>query len=221
MAKLYGQVGLIAPKGHSLLSTTDGVRPVVTPVRQLAINDLVSNYAPGSVAVGTKLDIFNGNAVDTTTGAPFASAPDYKLVNGNSTSDWTLNGNSTLQLTWQPAVNDLRHPSGYIVTLYVVDGGTSSTSLQAMAEFRTGHLGGIGELQTLNLPNLASILASRWDESPTNDSRYAFAVKVRNVWMEGTEGAAGHSFDMGKEPWATRFPMAFADVISGVFVARF
>ncbi len=223
VAKLYGQVGLIAPKGHSLLSTTDGVRPVVTPVRQLAINDLQSNYAPGSVAIGTKLDIFNGNAENNTTGAPFGSAPDYKLVDGNSTgtNDWTLNGNSTLQLTWQPAVNDLRHPSGYIVTLYYVGGSSSSTSLMTLAEYRTGHLGGIGELQTLNLPNLASIYGSRFNTQPSNGSFHSFAVKVRNVWMEGTEGAAGHSFDMGKEPWGTRFPMAFADVISGVFVGRF
>lgn len=197
---------------------------MVTPVRQLAINDLKSNYAPGSVSVGTKLDIFNGNAINPTTGAPFASAPDYKLFNGNSTSDWTLNGNSTLQLTWQPAVNDLRHPSGYIVTFYEVQNGSTQTDLVTLAEFRTGHLGGIGELQTLNLPNLSSMLTARkgyYGGTPVPSDHYSFVVKVRNVWMEGTEGAAGHSFDMGKEPWATRFPMAFADVVSGVFVARF
>jgi hypothetical protein len=39
--------------------------------------------------------------------------------------------------------------------------------------------------------------------------------------MEGTEGAAGHSFDMGKEPFGTRFPMAYADVVSGVFGVQY
>lgn len=222
--KVYGQIGLIAPAKHTLLTN---IKPVVTPVRQLALHDLRNNRADGGLDIGTQLDIFNGNAVDPVTGAPSALAPDYKLVNGNATADWTLNGYSNLQLTFQPAVNDLRHPSGYIVTVYHVDAdnnisGTADldTYAEPIAEFRMGHIGGIGASQTLNMPDLSSLTRARFG-LPANGTRRFYAIKVRNVWMEGTEGAAGHSFDMGKEPWATRFPTAYADCISGVFVGRF
>ncbi|MFN8010234.1 MAG: hypothetical protein U0P81_02405 [Holophagaceae bacterium] len=215
--KLYGQIGVIAPKGHSLL--TGDLKPVVTPVRQLYINDFVTNYADGNPAgnPGTMLDIFNGNARNILSGAPAPTVPSYKVMDGNGTGpfDWTLNGHSSVQLSWQPAVNDLRHPSGYIVTFYRVFPGF----LQVMREVRMAHTGGIGARQVLNLPSFSFMDAS----GPYNPGAgtAAYLVKVRNVWMEGTEGAAGHSFDMGKAPFAQRFPMAYADVISGVFVVRY
>ena len=168
----------------------------------------------GTTAIGTKLDIFNGNAETLATGAPSAGSPSYKLANGNSTAHYKLNGYSNLQLSWQPAVNDLRHPSGYVVTVYRVVAGTF---VEILHEYRMGHIGGIGAIQTLNLPPMRTIDFSA--NAPATDA--AYAVKVRNVWMEGTEGAAGHSFDMGKEPWATRFPTAYADCVSGTFVVAY
>jgi hypothetical protein len=84
-----------------------------------------------------------------------------------------------------------------------------------------GHLGGIGALQTLNLPNMRALGVSSALGAPGAGQVRYYVVKVRNVWMEGTEGAAGHSFDLGKEPWAKRFPMAYADVISGVFGVQY
>jgi hypothetical protein len=222
VAKILGQIGVVAPAGHTLLNNgTDGVKPVVTPVRQLAINDFESNHAHGSERIGLKLDVFNGNAVVPATGAPATGAPDYRLANNNGVANWLLNGYSNIQVSFQPAVNDLRHPSGYIVTLYEVGPNGPATSILAMQEYRMGHLGGIGALQTLNLPNFISqARASIFGIPAAGQVRY-YIVKVRNVWMEGTEGAAGHSFDMGKEPWATRFPSAYADTISGVFGVQY
>jgi hypothetical protein len=216
--KLYGQIGVIAPKGHSLL--TGDLKPVVTPVRQLYINDLRTNFADGNPAgnPGTVLDIFNGNARNVATGAPAPTAPSYKVFDGNGTgpADWTLNGHSNIQLSWQPAVNDLRHPSGYIVTFYnVFPGGF----LQVMREVRVGHTGGIGARQVLNLPSFSFMDANGPFLPGTGTETYL--VKVRNVWMEGSEGAGKHSFDMGKAPFARRFPMAYADLISGVFVVSY
>lgn len=219
--KVYLEQGVVAPKGHILLSSAGGIKPVVTPVRQLAINDLNLNLADGSLEIGTKLDIFNGNAVNATTGAPAVFAPDYRLYTGNGSTDWTLNGYSNQQITFQPAVNDQRHPSGYIVTIYrvsVVAGTPNRTVALPIAEYTMGHLGGIGALQTLNLPPFVSLNNTT---PPANNTTAFYAVNVRNVWMEGTEGAAGHSLDMGKEPHANRFPKAWADCFSGVFVVRY
>ena len=224
VAKILGQIGLVAPAGHILLNNGgQGIKPVVTPVRQLAINDLRSNVANGNLQVGLKLDIFNGNAVVPATGAPATGAPDYRLANGNGVATWLLNGYSNTQVTFQPAVNDLRHPSGYTVSLYEVIGNPAPTltSIIQIQEFRMGHLGGIGALQTLNLPNFIAMGRSSAIGAPAPGSVRYYMVKVRNTWMEGTEGAAGHSFDLGKEPWATRFPMAYADVVSGVFGVQY
>ncbi|MBK8725106.1 MAG: hypothetical protein IPL96_03375 [Holophagaceae bacterium] len=221
------QLGLIAPKGHTLLSD---LKPVVTPVRQLYINDLVTNFADGNPAgnVGTMLDIFNGNAVDPFTGAPALTAPSYKVADGNFTGsgDYTLNGYSSVQLSWQPAVNDLRQPSGYIVTIYNAFDVSWSWPLR---EIRVGHLGGIGARQVLNLPPFAVMANDIFQPALMNGgspgARLSYAIKVRNVWMEGSEGAGApggaHSFDMGKAPFAQRFPMAYADVLSGVFIVRY
>jgi hypothetical protein len=219
--KLYAQIGVIAPRGHILLADgTNGVRPVVTPVRQLQINDLRLNFADGNPAGnrGTALDIFNGNARNMATGAPAPGAPNYKLFDGNGTGfgDFTINGFSSVQITWQPAVNDLRHPSGYVVEIFKV---LFPGFVQGVREIRMGHVGGIGAKQVMQLQPFAYIDLS----GPRNpgDGTFPYFIRVRNVWMEGTEGAAGHSFDMGKEPFATRFPMAYADVVSGVFIVRY
>ena len=141
--------------------------------------------------------------------------------------DHTLNGFSTLQVSWQPAVNDLRHPSGYILTIYKVD---NDSEIEIHREIRMGHIGGIGARQVINLPPMATIEEDGDQGAGPNGEilpgfilpqNGAYLIKVRNVWMEGTDGAAGHSFDMGKAPFAQRFPMAYADVISGVFIVRY
>ncbi|MBK8724618.1 MAG: hypothetical protein IPL96_00845 [Holophagaceae bacterium] len=225
------QIGLIAPKGHDLLtgSTGGSLKPVVTPVRQLYINDLVTNYADGNPAgnIGTMLDIFNGNAVNGISGAPALTAPSYKVADGNFTGsgDFTINGYSSVQLSWQPAVNDLRQPSGYIVTIYNAATPIFGVPLR---EVRVGHTGGIGARQVLNLPPFSvmeQFLQPGLMEGSLPGLRAPYVIKVRNVWMEGSEGAGApggaHSFDMGKAPFATRFPMAYADVLSGVFIVRF
>ncbi len=222
------QIGLIAPKGHDLLNNgSQGVKPVVTPVRQLAINDLVTNFADGNASgnVGTKLDIFNGNSVNFFTGDPAITAPSYKLANGNATpaTDHTLNGFSNVQISWQPAVNDLRHPSGYIITIYAHDFGGILNDFNfttPIREIRVGHLGGIGAKQTLVLPPFAVMDTIDGIIAPGFGPAWYY-VKVRNVWMEGSEGAAGHSFDMGKAPFAVRYPMAYADVLSGTFTVAY
>jgi hypothetical protein len=227
------QIGLIAPKGHDLLNNGgQGVKPVVTPVRQLAINDMVTNFADGNPAgnVGTKLDIFNGDTYNLFTGAPYFTAPSYKLADGNATgaADFTLNGFSNVQLTWQPAVNDLRQPSGYIITIYSHDFGGIYNDFNystPIREIRVGHLGGIGAKQTLVLPPFA--VMDTWLHGiigglvPPGFGPWWYYVKVRNVWMEGNEGAAGHSFDMGKAPFAVRYPMAYADTLSGTFTVSY
>jgi hypothetical protein len=213
--KVVLSTGIIAPKGNTLL--TNAI-PVVTPVRQLAINDMKINTATGTTAIGTKLDIFNGTVDPATAnglnfGAPQGGIPSYKLVDGNGLgSDNRLHGDSNIQITWQPGVNDLRNPSGYIVTLYF---GNGSASFLPMQTVYLGHKGGIGAIQTLNLPSLRSLfpLASA--------GNVPFAVKVRNVWMNGNEGPDSKGFDMAKEPFAMRYPMAWADCLSGVFVVNY
>jgi hypothetical protein len=226
LAKVNLQIGLVAPVGHSLLTDPSGVRPVVTPVRQLAINDFLIDEAHDSGThlgtVGTKLDIFNGNAVNAATGAPAATAPSYKLVSNNGIADHTLSGDSNIQISFQPMVNDLRHPSGYVISIYnvtTVAGYTAAarTNIQQIREIRCGHIGGIGALQTINLPSFRVM-----DPNATGaQTQRSYVVKVRNVWMEGTEGVANHSFDLGKEPFGVRLPMAYADVLSGTFVVDF
>ena len=93
-----------------------------------------------------------------------------------------------------------------------------------LREVRVGHTGGIGARQVLNLPPFS--VMEQFAQPMLKDGLLPgavahYVVKVRNVWMEGSEGAAGHSFDMGKAPFAQRFPMAYADVLSGVFAVRF
>ncbi|MBL0312461.1 MAG: hypothetical protein IPP78_07025 [Holophagaceae bacterium] len=214
--KVVLSTGIIAPKGDALLNNAI---PVVTPVRQLAINDMKINTATGTTAIGTKLDIFNGTADPATAnglnfGTPQGGIPSYKLVDGNSLgSDNRLHGDSNIQITWQPGVNDLRNPSGYIVTLYVPNNGLTLQYLPIQTIYM-GHKGGIGAIQTLNLPSFRAML-------PTfGTGSHPFAVKVRNVWMNGNEGPDTKGFDMAKEPFATRYPMAWADCLSGVFVVN-
>jgi hypothetical protein len=220
VAKVAHSAGLVAPKGHALLADAAGVRPVVSPVRNLQIQDLKTNFAPGTVTPGTRLDIFTGTAGDLATGNPPAGQPSYKLLDGNSTGngDHRLLADSNLQLLFQPSASDPRHPSGYIVTLYQVTSsgaGPATTQLSVLREFRMGHEGGRGAQQTLNLPSLHSI-------APANSGlNLAFAVKVRTLWIEGDDGAAGHSLDLAKQPFAQGVPSAYADLLSGVFVASY
>ncbi|MBL0210883.1 MAG: hypothetical protein IPQ13_08250 [Holophagaceae bacterium] len=213
--KVVLSTGIIAPKGHALL---DNAIPVVTPVRQLAINDMKINTATGTTAIGTKLDIFNGTADPATAnglnfGTPQGGIPSYKLVDGNGRgSDNRLHGDSNIQITWQPGVNDLRNPSGYIVTFYLQN---SISQFVPMHTVYMGHKGGIGAIQTLNMPSLRSLLPL------VSSGSFPMALKVRNVWMNGNEGPDGKGFDMAKEPFAMRYPMAWADCLSGVFVVNY
>ncbi|MBL0210881.1 MAG: hypothetical protein IPQ13_08240 [Holophagaceae bacterium] len=224
--KVVVSTGIIAPKGDALL--TNAI-PVVTPVRQLAINDMKINTATGSTVIGTKLDIFNGTAdpnpagTGLTFGTPLGGIPSYKLASGNApsvpASDYRIHGDSNIQLTWQPAVNDLRNPSGYEVTIYRMNGVAEAYPVHKIT---MGHKGGIGAIQTLNLPSFRALVPT----SPLNTAtilsgNQAFAVKVRNLWMNGNEGPDSKGFDLAKEPFATRFPMAWADCVSGVFVVNY
>jgi hypothetical protein len=219
--KVILSTGIIAPKGNTLLNNAI---PVVTPVRQLAINDMKINTATGTTAIGTKLDIFNGtadlSANGLTYGTPLGGIPSFKLVNGNglAASDYRIHGDSNVQITWQPGVNDLRSPSGYIVTIYNVANNTISGG-RPVHIFQMGHKGGIGAIQTLNLPSFRA-LDPLAPGAGTNYNAY-FAVKVRNVWMNGTEGPDSKGFDMAKEPFASRYPMAWADCLSGVFAVNY
>ncbi|MBK8726915.1 MAG: hypothetical protein IPL96_12950 [Holophagaceae bacterium] len=218
VAKVALAAGLVAPKGHALLTEAGGVRPAVTPVRNLQLQDLKTNHAPGTVAPGTRLDIFNGNAGDPATGNPALGQPSYKLLDGNLTADHRLYADSNLQLLFQPAVSDARHPSGYIVSLYQVTAagaGPFTTQLTLLREIRMGHEGGRGAQQVLNLPSLKSMAPGN------NGQSLSFALKVRTLWIEGDDGAAGHSLDLAKQPFAQGFPYAYADLLSGVFVAAY
>ncbi len=220
VAKVALAAGLVAPKGHALLAQAGGLKPVLTPVRNLQIQDLKINQAPGTVAPGTRLDIFNGNAADLATGNPGPGAASYKLVDGNATgaSNHKLYADSNLQVLFQPAASDARHPSGYIVTLYHVTStgaGMQTTLLTPLREIRMGHEGGRGVQQVLNLPSLRSMLFAN------PGLNLAFALKVRAVWIEGDDGAAGHSLDLAKQPFAQGIPTAYADLLSGVFVSAY
>jgi hypothetical protein len=220
VAKVALSAGLTAPKGHALLVESGGVRPAVTPVRNLMIQDLKTNHASGIVAPGTRLDIFNGTAADLATGAPAAGLATYKLLDGNAKGpgDLRLFADSNLQVLFQPSASDPRHPSGYILSLYQVTttgAGTKSTQLTLLREIRMGHEGSRGAQQTLNLPSLRSIVPGNLGQN------LAFAFKVRTLWIEGDDGAAGHSLDLGKQPFAQGIPTAHADLLSGVFVAAY
>ncbi|MBL0212004.1 MAG: hypothetical protein IPQ13_14005 [Holophagaceae bacterium] len=221
--KVVLSAGIIAPKGDALLNNAI---PVVTPVRQLAINDMKINTATGTTAIGTKLDIFNGTADLSANGLAFGSPlggiPSYKLTDGNSRgSDNRLHGDSNIQITWQPGVNDLRNPSGYEVTLYTPNlFQNPGLGWIAIQKVRVPHKGGIGAIQTLNLPSFRAMdTMDAW--TPVAPYSFTYAVKVRNIWMNGNEGPDSKGFDMAKEPNASRFPMAWADCLSGVFVVDF
>jgi hypothetical protein len=119
---------------------------------------------------------------------------------------------------FQPAASDARHPSGYIVTLYQVTSagvGAQTTQLTPLREIRMGHEGGRGVQQVLNLPSLRSMVYAN------PGLNLAFALKVRAVWIEGDDGAAGHSLDLAKQPFAQGIPCAYADLLSGVFVSAY
>ncbi|MFN8011586.1 MAG: hypothetical protein U0P81_09275 [Holophagaceae bacterium] len=220
VAKVALSAGLVAPKGHALLTDAGGVRPVVTPVRNLMIQDLKANTAAGSVLPGTRLDIFNGTAADLATGAPAPGLASYKLLDGNGTGngDLRLYADSNVQVLFQPSASDLRHPSGYVVSLYQVGtsgAGTQTTTLTLLREIRMGHEGGRGAQQTLNLPSFRAILPGNLGQNQ------AFAFKIRTVWIEGDDGAAGHSLDLGKQPFAQGIPHAYADLLSGVLIVAY
>jgi hypothetical protein len=221
--KVALSAGIIAPKGHTLLANAI---PVVTPVRQLAINDMKINTATGTNAIGTKLDIFNGtadlSAAGLALGAPLGGIPSYKLADGNAKgADNRLHGDSNIQLTWQPGVNDLRNPSGYEVTLYTPNlFQNPALGWIPIMKVRVAHKGGIGAIQTLNLPSFRAMdTMDAW--TPVAPYSFTYAVKVRNIWMNGNEGPDSKGFDMAKEPNAMRYPMAWADCLSGVFVVDF
>ncbi|MBL0311188.1 MAG: hypothetical protein IPP78_00455 [Holophagaceae bacterium] len=221
--KVVLSAGIVAPKGDSLLANA---KPVVTPVRQLAINDMKINTATGTNAIGTKLDIFNGTADLSANGLAFGSPlggiPSYKLADGNARgTDNRLHADSNIQLTWQPGVNDLRNPSGYEVTLYTPNGFQNPAyGWIPIMKVRVGHKGGIGAIQTLNLPSFRAMdTMDAW--TPIAPYSFTYAVKVRNIWMNGNEGPDSKGFDMAKEPNAMRYPMAWADCLSGVFVVDF
>lgn len=220
IAKVALSAGLVAPKGHTLLTQAAGAGPVVTPVRNLLIQDLKVNYAPGTATPGTRLDIYNGTAADLASGGPGAGKPSFKLVDGNATgtANHRLYADSNLQVLFQPAASDARHPSGYLVTLYQVSttgSGVLTTQLTPLREFRMGHEGARGAQQVLNLPSLRSMASG---SAATNQ---AFVLKVRSLWIEGDDGAAGHSLDLAKQPFVQGIPFAYADLLSGVFVAAF
>lgn len=216
IAKLVLQSGLIAPRGHPLLTQDSGLGPVVTPVRQLQVADLKVNSATGSLVLGTRLDLFLGNAANPATGEGMET---YKLEDGNATgTDHRLSAYSTWLLSFQPSAADPRPPSGYVVQIYqVTEAGSNParTSLALRREVRMAHTGGIGTVQRLFLPGFQSLAPA------VSGRNQSFVVKVRSVWMEGDEGPSANTFDLAKAPYAVRFPMAYADALSGVFVVAY
>ncbi len=218
-ARVLLQAGLVAPKGHALLSSAAGVVPAVTPVRDVALADLKANTASGTVTLGTQLDLMRGNAAELALGGPRAGDPSFKLADGNAKgADHRLAADSTLELRFRPAAEDLRSPSGYIVTLYQVERtttGSPRTRLTVLRELRAGHQGGRGAVQKVYLPTLRSMAQG------TPGSSLAFVVKIRSQWFQGDEGPDGNTLDLEKQPYAQRIPAAHADFLSGVFVGAY
>ncbi len=219
VAKVLLEAGAVLPKGHALLTDPAGRGPVITPVRQIQVADLKSNTASGNLAFGTRLDLFLGSAMEMVHGGPTGGAPSFKLEDGNGTgTDHRLSAFSTFMISFQPSAADPRPPSGYVVSLYRVTAlGTSvpRTSLALLREVHMGHQGSAGAVQRLFLPSFSSM-----GQTIPGDSR-AFVIKVRALWQEGDEGATGTSRDLGKAPFEKRFPMAYADALSGVFVVAY
>ena len=137
---------------------------------------------------------------------------------GKNNKNLRLYADSNVQVLFQPSASDLRHPSGYVVSLYQVGtsgAGTQTTTLTLLREIRMGHEGGRGAQQTLNLPSFRAILPGNLGQNQ------AFAFKIRTVWIEGDDGAAGHSLDLGKQPFAQGIPHAYADLLSGVLIVAY
>jgi len=219
VAKVLLEAGAVLPKGHALLTDAAGFGPVVTPVRQIQVADLKVNSATGTLALGTRLDLFLGSATELPLGGPTGGAAAFKLEDGNATgADHRLNASSTWTVTFQPSATDLRSPSGYLVSLYRVTttgAAPAVTGLTLIREVRLGHQGGAGAVQRLFLPSFASLAQALPGESR------AFVLKVRTLWMEGDEGPAGNTLDLAQAPFSTRFPLAYADALSGVFVVAY
>jgi hypothetical protein len=170
-------------------------RPVVTPVRFLAINDYIPNET-GSSRMNTKLDLVNSNPSNPVTGAGA-----WSLQNGT-----TLYSRSNVTLTWQSSVNNQVMPSGYIVELYRLNpdlAGSGTGQPVQLGSFRMGHIGGKEATQVFHMPALYT-----WQQ--TDSAVYFF--RVRTMWISG--------IDMEKAPNKSRFPMAYADFVSSPFVTR-
>jgi hypothetical protein len=173
-------------------TVVDMGRPVVTPIRFLAIND----YAPDTTATArllSKIDLVNSNPSD------FVGTGVVKLSSGGFNR---INSRSNTTLTWQSSVNNQVLPSGYIVELYQLF-GDATTTFQPMllGSFRMGHIGGKEAIQVFHMP-----AAYTW----RHEDNRAYFFRVRTVWMSG--------IDMEKAPNKMAFPMATADFVSAPFV---
>lgn len=175
-------------------NVVDMGRPVVSPVRFLAINDYVPNYT-GSSRMNVKLDLVNSFPTDPVTGVGswILAGSDYRIYN-----------RSNATLTWQSSVNNQVLPSGYIVELYRLTGDANNTNQPILlGSFRMGHIGGKEAIQVFHMPAFYT-----WRQE--NSAVYFF--RVRTMWMQG--------IDMEKAPNKSRFPMAYADFVSSPFVTR-
>ena len=219
IARVHLRAGLAAPCGHALLARPQGLVPVVGPVVGLNLADLQANTASGTLTYGTRLDLHLGTAGNLENGGPTAGLPPFKTADGNHTgADHRLSADSTLVLGFSSAAGDLRLPSGYVVSLYrleEVGGAPARTRLHLVREFRLGHSGEAGTAQQLFLPSL------RWISPALPQSNQAFVLKVRTVWYEDELDPEGRPLDLGKAPFVQRVPTAYADALSGVFVAAY
>lgn len=171
-------------------NVVDMGRPVVSPVRFLAINDYKTNYT-GSNRMQTKLDLVNSYPTDLSgTGA-------WSLAGGT-----TLFNRSNTTLTWQSSVNNQVIPSGYIVELYRLTGDANNTNQPILlGSFRMGHIGAKEATQVFHMPALYT-----WRQ----ETQAVYFFRVRTMWISG--------IDMEKAPNKSRFPMAYADFVSSPFV---
>ncbi len=199
--KVPATVANIFQMGNALTDPTctnpgnvvDMGRPVVSPVRFLAINDYIANYT-GANRMSTKLDLVN-------------SYP----TNLSGTGAWPLNGSglvinnrSNTTLTWQSSVNNQVLPSGYIVELYRLTGSANTTDQPILlGSFRMGHIGEKEATQVFHMPALYT-----WQQASTA----VYFFRVRTMWISG--------IDMEKAPNKSRFPMAYADFVSAPFVTN-
>ena len=192
-------------------NTTQAVNfttPIVTPVRQVKLNDYQYNNTTTSTRVGHVFDLVNGDA---------GSSGMLNLGLGSLTDNISVNKDSNLTLTWKQGQGDQVLPSGYIAKLYKTNSAVAGGVPTLIATYYVGHTFGnpASTMQTLNLPSLNSLTGLA--QGAANPNVYYFVI--RSVWGQQKDAEGWTRIDMDKRPFAQGIPYAMADYVTGTILA--